>query len=221
MANTSLVTAVVNSLNTTLTITDTTTFTSPLRTAVGVYVKAFKVDFRGSETPLTTTPNNSNANTDSAWTVSYGLDGHYRIKYISVPDYLIGATYAINQAVFEPTTKLFYKSKSNSNLGNAVVNTTFWLEVSDPSTIVDLVGTATASSNVDVLNTNYLFFGLLRAKRDQAAIDASIEYDMDAQRDKDVDAFQLLDVFTEGCVAASSLGQYLKGERITRRGEAL
>ncbi len=221
MANTSSVTGTVNSTNTLLTITDTTTFISPLRSACGVFCKAFKVDYRGSETTLTTTPNDGDANTDDIFTADYTLDGHYRVKYVSIPDYVGGTTYSTYQAVFEPTTKLVYKSRVDGNIGNSVLDTTYWTPVTDPVTLVDLVGTSSAASNIDTLNTNFLFYGLLQYKRDQASMDASVEYDMDAERNKDVDRFQLLDVFTEGCGAASELGQYLKGERITRRAEAL
>jgi hypothetical protein len=44
---------------------------------------------------------------------------------------------------------------------------------------------------------------------------------LDAERNKDVDKFRLLDIFVEGLSAADTYQEYTKGERIARRAEAL
>jgi hypothetical protein len=77
--------------------------------------------------------------------------------------------------------------------------------------------------NDDVLvNTSNIVISVLTGdKRDNHAVDASLEVDMDAERNKDVDAFRLLDIFKEGMVAAASASEYSKAERIARRAEAL
>lgn len=219
MANTIVLTPSISSDNETLTVTDGTTYTNPTRSGCGVFVKIYKVDFRGSEEPLSTS--SSDPETDSVFTTEYTVDGHYRFKYVAVPDYAGGTTYSIYQASFDPSNNKVYRSKSNGNVGQSLVNTTYWEEIPDPVTLANNKSTATESTNIDSLVANKIFNNLTVIKRNEAAIDASVEQDLDAERNKDVDRFRLLDIFVEGLSAADTYQDYTKGERIARRAEAL
>lgn len=219
MANTIVLTPSINSTNTTLTIADSTTYTNPVRANCGVFVKIYKVDFRGSEEPLSTT--STDPETDNSFATEYTVDGHYRVKYVSVPDYAGGTTYSIYQASFDPTTNKVYRSKQNGNVGQSLANTTYWEEITNPVSLADNKGTATESTNIDSLVYNRVFSNLTVVKRNTEAINASVEQDLDAERNKDVDKFRLLDIFVEGLIASDTYQYYTKGERIARRAEAL
>jgi len=75
--------------------------------------------------------------------------------------------------------------------------------------------------STDELTDNRVVSILTADRRDQAAIDGSVEQDLDSQRNRDVNRFRLLDIFTEGLLAADEFGEYNQGERIARRAEAL
>jgi hypothetical protein len=219
MANTIVLTPSISADNETLTATDGTTYSNPVRSACGVFVKIYKVDYRGSEEPLSTS--SSDPETDSVFTTDYTLDGHFRFKYVAVPDYVGGTTYSIYQASFDPSTNKVYRSKVNGNVGQLLTDIAYWEEISDPVTLANNKGTATESTNIDSLVANKIFNNLTIVKRNQSAIDASVEQDLDAERNKDVDKFRLLDIFVEGLSAADTYQEYTKGERIARRAEAL
>lgn len=221
MANTISLSQAVSTDHSTVTITDSTTYSSPLRTVVGVYLNVYKVDFQGGETLVATTLNNSDPNSTSTWTFDLDYDGHYRYKYVAPPDYNVGTTYAIYDAVFDPTNQLVYRSKSNGNIGNSLLNTTFWEPITDPATLADNDGTATESLNTDTSIVNRVIGTLTADKRDSHAVEASLECCLDCERNKDVDLFTLLDLFAAALVEADSSSEFNKGERIARRADAL
>jgi len=57
--------------------------------------------------------------------------------------------------------------------------------------------------------------------RDRQALSASLEQDMNANRNKDVSAFRMLDICVEAMKAANTFSEYNKGERIARSAEGL
>lgn len=221
MANTISLTQTVSSDHTTVTVTDSTTFSSPARAVVGVFLNIYKVDFQGGETLLTTTLDNDDPDSTSTWTFDLDLDGHYRYKYVAPPDYSGGTTYAIYDAVYDATTNLVYRSKSNGNVGNSILNTTFWEPILDPPTLADNDGEANESLNTDTSIVNRVIGTLTADKRDQNAVDASMECCLDCERNKDVDLFTLLTLFAKALEKADSSSEFNKGERIARRADAL
>ena len=221
MANTISLTQTIATDHLTATVTDSTTYASPLRTGVGVYLNVYKVDFQGGETLLTTTLDNSDPDTTATWTFDLDYDGHYRYKYVAPPDYAGGTTYAIYDAVFDPTNDLVYRSKSNGNIGNALLNTTYWEPILDPPTLADNDGETNESLNTDTSIVNRVIGTLTKDKRDSHAVDASLECCLDCERNKDVDLFTLLDLFVEALVEADTSSEFNKGERIARRADAL
>lgn len=208
-----------------MTVTDGSTYTSPTRATCGVFVKVYKVDYDGNKLALTTTGNNSDANTDSSWTCLYTLDGWYKIAYVAIPDYGGGVTYAIYDAVFDPATKLVYRSKANDNLGNALNSTTHWELISDPASLAFNVGAANQSVNlntitgVTVLNSIFDDY-LVDAFGTQAGI-AFLESSSDYKRSEDVRLHELLALAIKAIEVADARQEYSEGEIFARRADDL
>ncbi len=221
MANTISLTLSIAITHLTATVTDSTTYISPSRATCGVFLNVYKVDFQGGETLVTTTKNNDDPDNTSTWTFDLDADGHYRFKYVAPPDYAIGTSYAIYAAVFDSATNLVYRSKSNSNLGNSILNTTFWEPITNPPTLADNDGETNESLNTDTSIVNRVIGTLTKDKRDSHAVEASLECCLDCERNKDVDTFSLLDLFTEALIEADSASEFNKGERIARRADAI
>lgn len=207
--------------HTTSTITDTTVYSSPARSALGVFVSVFKVDFRGTESWIDSPGNNADPETNTTWSFPFGQDGHFRYKYIAVPDYSGAVAYTIYDAVFNPVTNEVHRSKTNGNLNNPTSNPTYWEIVPFPANLADNKGKITETLNCVTLVGNYIIYVLTQDKRDLASIDGSMEQDLDAERNKDIDKFRLLDIFVEGLKEANSSGKFNQGERIARRASAI
>lgn len=221
MANTITFSLAANSTHTTTTITDSTSYNNPSRGAVGVFLGGFKVDFRGTEESFVLTPNDEDPLIVTSWTFELDLDGHYRFKYIAPPIFNSADTYDIYDAVYDTTTDAVYRSKQNGNTLQLITNTTWWELITSPVTLADNKGKYNESTNTDTLAYNRVIYTLTSDKRDTFAIDGSVEQDTDAERNKNVDKFRLLDIFTEGLRESDSSGEYNKGERIARRAAAV
>ncbi len=76
-------------------------------------------------------------------------------------------------------------------------------------------------SDVITETIDLVIYEITQDKRDRAAINASLEQDMDAQRDKHVNNFRLLDIMVEGMKEANVISEYNKGERIARSAQGL
>lgn len=111
--------------------TDTTTYNSggiPARSLL--YVK-FILSLRTSTGRENITVAAYNENTAATWSVTVSEDGWYEGYLFACKIYSAAISYAINNITYDAATDLFYKSLVNSNLGNAVTDTTKWLATDD------------------------------------------------------------------------------------------
>lgn len=203
------------------TIVDGSTYTSPTRATCGVYVKVYKTDYAGNRTLVTTTPNLGDANTDTQWTFPYAVDGWYKIAYVAPPDYAAGTTYAKYDAVFDPTNKLVYRSKSAGNIGNALLNTTFWEVIPVPTDLAFNVGTTTESPNLTTITGvtvyNIILYSIISKAYGDATGSAMLEASSDYKRSEDVRYNELLFLAKESIKIANNRQAYSTGEIYARR----
>lgn len=221
MANTVTLNFSTAADNTTATITDATTYTSPTRATCGVFINVYKTDYEGAQTKLSTILDNSDANSTSTWTFNLDVDGWYQVYYFAPPDYASGTSYAKYAAVFDPGSQAVYRSKSNGNLGNSLSNTTYWEIISDPAILAENFGTSTASANTDSQVVNKIYSVNNQEIRDRYAVDIASDLCADCSLDKDINLFEVYDLFVEGLNHAEEYSEFLQGERIARRAEAL
>lgn len=76
-------------------------------------------------------------------------------------------------------------------------------------------------SSVLTYTKDEVIYVLTSDKRDRKALNASLEQDMDANRNKDVNNFRMLDICVEGMKAANTFSEFNKGERIARSAQGL
>jgi len=211
----------ISSDRTSITITDVSTYTTPARSAVGCYLKAKKMKYDSTvEDTLTSVGNNNDPNLDTVWTITITKDGWTRIPFVIVPDYDTGTTYALYDAVFDATNKLVYRSKQAGNLNNALNNSTWWEPITDPAELAENEGETNESANIsstiyeiEVLGNSEYYFA-------NAIAQASTEGG-DAEREKNVDIYELFAVLTDGAYVSSDRAEYANGERLCRRIQSL
>lgn len=205
------------------TIVDGSTYSSPARSAVGVFVKVYKVDVDGARTELETTGNDSDPNTDDEWEIAWSTDGWHQIFYVAVPDWAV-ASYSRYDAVYDYTNNIVYRSKVNSNSVTVIgdlANTTNWEVISEPTSLCLNVGAANESANItaitgiDVFNT--VFYAEIREAFEEHVGSAFVEATSDYKRSQDVRLYELLGLAIDGIKVAINRLEYSLGEIIARR----
>lgn len=223
MALTITLSTAIDAERTEVTLTDSTTFGTggnPARADVGVFLGVAKVDYEGEETDLTVTSDDDDPSTDSEWTFSYeNGDGYYKERYIAVPDYDAGTTYAQYDAAMDTTTKTVYRSKSAGNVGNSLSNTTYWELIDDVPSLCDNKDTSTESANCNSLIIERVFtangqyaYGNLIAENCQCS---------DCDNEELLNQYLVFSILLNGAIAADERTQPLSGELICRRIQSL
>lgn len=221
MANTVSLTTTVNT-DDTATITDETTFTSPLRAEVGVFLQIYKVDHLSVKTELVATPNLADPETVTAWDFDIEEDGWYLAYYVSIPDFDTADTYAQYDAVFDPTTNKVYRSKQAANAEDSLLNTTWWEEITSPATLAANQDTASESNNIDSLIYNDIILNKLTAYRGDKAIEAAQEGASATEEPTESSwFFSIADFHMEAALTAEIRQQYAAAERYVRRADEL
>lgn len=198
-------------------LNDNTEYLSPLRTSVGVFVSAYKVNSLSVQTDIPITGNTDDPATDSTWSFDIDTDGWYQFYFVSIPNYSIVVSYQRYDCVFAPATGIVYQSLVDSNVGNAVTDTNFWVVVPDPSLLVEDVETATASNNVEAS----LYQRVLMPKVDRLygnkAVKIARECCGDCEVPEHVDEFEIVFSLREGALISETRFEYADGEKMIRR----
>lgn len=198
---------------------DGTTYSSPLRSGVAVFVKGQKMNFSSVvESTLTTTGNNSNPETNTQYTFTIPKDGWFRFLIVSITDFDTAATYAIYQAVFQPSTGKVYRSKQNTNTTDTLTDTTWWEEITDPATLASNKGDVTESTNIDSLiyepgvfpNSEYGFANQISLASDKILTNLSLP-------DQDLAQYSLLALLVDGEYVNADRSEMSLAERKARR----
>lgn len=202
------------------TIEDNTTYggANPARSALGVYLKMYKVDQEGVRTALDITPDNADAELTAEWVFELTEDGHYQGDYIAVPDYDGATAYVTYDVVY--SGGVVYRALQ-STTGNAPPNATYWEVIADPTTLVANDGEANESANAtvyifnDILtpNTEYLFGNI--------AEDVALEFGTTAAREEDVETYEMVAVLLDAMWIAATRQEWSRGEKIARKAEAI
>lgn len=206
----------------TATLVDGTTFTSPARSGVGVFVKVYKVNASSVRTAVIATGDTSDPETDASWDFPIASDGWYQIDYVAIPDYNVGTTYAQYDAVFDPSTNLVYKSVGGGNIGQSLASTIHWTLVTDPTTLAAFEDTATESANIDSLVYNSIILNHVTEYRGDKALEAAQEGASALEEPTDSSwYFSIADFNFEAARIAEVRQQYAAAERYVRRMDEL
>lgn len=199
------------------TITDGSVYTSPARTAIGVFLSGDKMTHESIvDEVLTITGNDNDPETDNSWTFNIPKDGWVRFLFVAVPDYDAGATYALYDATFDPTTNGAYRSKQAGNIGNALTDTSYWEAITLPASLALNEGEANESANIE--SAVYQIIPLPTSEYAFAnAIALASTEGGDAEREQSVQLYELMAVLVDGAYIRSDRSEFSQGEKIARR----
>jgi hypothetical protein len=93
--------------------------------------------------------------------------------------------------------------------------------VSDPTTLLDLVGTATAPGNLIYQLFEQIFYPFTKVAFGDSSEDAALECCSTCERGEDVKTNEFFAVMIRGISAANTRAKYVQGERISRKSEEL
>lgn len=120
---------------------------NPDRNEVALYLTAYKVDEDQVESALDVTT--FDPKTVTQFTTTNGIDGWHKYYFIIVDDWLVGTTYNQYDVVWSPTEEAFYQYiNATPSAGNLVTNATYFVVVTDPSALIQDVGTAEEPGNI-------------------------------------------------------------------------
>ncbi len=145
-------TANINRTATSLTssvFTDETTYggANPDRNEVALYFTGYKVDEDQVETALTV--DSFDPETVTEFTVTNGVDGYHKYYVVIVDNYDAAVEYEKYDLVWSTSLDAFYEYINDTpSTGSLVTNTNFFTPVTDPTTKIANVGTATESGNL-------------------------------------------------------------------------
>lgn len=222
MANT--LSATIDSITadrTTGVLLDGTTYSSPARADVGVFVTGQKMKQNSTvESTLTLTGDTSDPETDTQWTFNIPKDGWFRFLIVGIPEFDSSATYSLYDAVHSSGT--VYRSKQNSNTEDNLADTSFWEEISDPGSLALNEGESNESTNIDSLIYEPGIFPNSEYGFAQEIAEASEEYLTTlAIPDEDLATYELLAVLLDGAYVAADRSAMSRAERISRRLESI
>lgn len=119
----------------------------PLRTALALYLTAYKMDENQVATTLAVT--SFNPETVTSFTTVNTIDGWYKYPFVIVPYWNVGVQNIQYDLVWDHGTLGFYKYiNASPSTGNPVTNPTYFSAITDPTTVITNVGTSQESTNI-------------------------------------------------------------------------
>lgn len=145
-----LVRTAVSQDGTSSTWTDQTVYgtANPDRNEVALYLTAYKVDEDQVETALAVTSFDPELVTTFT-TANGSIDGWVKYYFVIVDNYNVAVEYEKYDLVWSTVENAFYEYINDTpTTGSAVTNATYFLVVTDPTTKIANVGTASESGNL-------------------------------------------------------------------------
>jgi hypothetical protein len=218
----SVASEVVNGDAFTITLDDDTVYggANPARVDVAVFISGEKIKQDGTaDYDVTIDYAGSTDETDAtSFTFDIEDDGRYKIKYAIIPDYDNADAYVAYDVVY--SSGIVYQA-IQSTTGNAPPNATYWSIVSEPTALLDDVGTASESGNLAYQEFNQILYPFSKVAFGNAAEDAALECCSDCERGEDVKLYELLGVYIDGMSICNQREKWQKGERIARASQSL
>jgi hypothetical protein len=197
------------------TITDDSTYTSPVRSAVRVFMSLQKMTVDNVGTAVTLTPDDDDPELTASWEWDTQVDGWHKFYYVAIPAYAGGTTYAIYDAVYDTSTDVVYRSIQNTNVGHALSDTAWWEEISDPASLAANVDESDESGNITsqvyqrVLTFNSQYAYAVKIGEDCACTTCD-DHDI-------IPEYNIFSLLLNGAIKADQWSEFIKGEQISRK----
>jgi hypothetical protein len=189
---------------------------NPARSAVAVFVTAYKTDIDSAETELTVESDDDDPETDSVWTIEYTEDGAYKIPFVIIPDFNSATTYAQYDAVY--SGGVVYRSLQASNTTDTLTDEDWWEVISDPSDLANNKDTATESANI----TSQVYLRVFSAHGEYYYSNelSKVSINSDADEGSVLQSYNAWAMMIDQIAIADSRSEVLDGERIARTMES-
>lgn len=194
-----------------VTITDTTSYSSPARNELALYFKAYKMDKDGNDTELAVT-GNSTPDLITSFSFPVTIDGWYKVLAISITVFNIVDSYVTNDIVFN-SGNLYIALQAST--GNLPTNPTYFSPVSIDAALV-------SGGNVTEQYFDYVFVEYGKQCAGNAVGEWAKKYDCGACNKTDLMASWLQrDAMVYAIERFYAISQYSKAEEISRKLENL
>lgn len=203
----------------TATLTDGSVYTSPVRSAVRVFLTGNKQNFDNTIAyPLVLTPDSIDPAVVSNWAWAYqNTDGWFNFFFVIIKDaYDTGTTYVKYDAVYDGSNNV-YRSLIDSNLNNPLSDTASWEIIAVPSLLAANKGESNESLNIDsILYQRVLTYYSQYSYGNFVSI-ASEQCCGDCENAEANAQYDLLSLLVNGAIQADLRTQPVQGEVISRR----
>lgn len=193
----------------------------PLRSAGALYITGEKINADGTvDSDLEFTYVADYQDTWSTITFTIPKDGWHKFKIVFIRDYDAGTSYTQYEAVYDPASKIVYRATAAGPFsGQAPPNASYWEVVSEPTSLVDNVGGATDSPNLEYQLLQRVLCPNAKVLFGNKAEDAAIEGYGDSTRGEDVLTYEFVRLCVEAINSLDQRGKQADGERVCRKVE--
>jgi len=202
-------------------ITDETTYggANPDRADVVTYITGEKIDQYG-EVESDVTFSTVDPEVDTTYTFEINSDGYYKFKFAIIPEYDNAVNYDQYDVVY--SGGIVYQAYAETpSAGIAPPNTSYWEVVSEPTSLLDEIGSSTESGNLEYELYERIIYPFSKKGYGDSAEQAALECCSDCERGEDVKTHEMLAVLVRGMNAADTRSKFLRGEKMARKAQEL
>lgn len=205
------------------TLTDETVYGTggnPARAAVAVYISGEKVKQDGTVDYDVTVSYGSGTDETDATTFTFDIekDGRYKFKYAIIPDWDSGTAYSTYDVSYRAGV-VYQAIQGTTN--NQPPNATYWSVVTEPTALLDDVGTASEAGNLAYQEFNQIIYPFSKVGFGNASEEAALECCSDCERGEDVKLYELMGVLVDGMSICNQREKWQRGEKLARKSEEI
>lgn len=205
-------------------LTDSTTYGTggnPARAAGAFYVYGRKLKKDGTQDSVITFES-YDPELATTFTFTIPKDGWHQFYGVFIRDYDNAKTYARYETAYNDSDNIVYRAIFPSSFsGIAPPNATYWEAISTPALLVDNVGTATASPNLEYQIYNRVIYPNAKAFYGTKSAAAALECCGDCERSEDVLLYEQAAVNVDALNNFDVRGQNANGEELARSSDEL
>jgi hypothetical protein len=186
---------------------------NPTRVSLGLVLLTEKKGYGNIADAEITYSNAANTLTTIAtWTVAIAADGWFLNTVLAFPEWLVGETYDVLQAV--SYNDVVYTSIAGGNIGNAVTDGTKWLVADQDKLILirDTVATYSTSHTIYTGVLSKIITGLGDIGYGDA-VSSDLSKDCAAECYDDINETNKIWAYLEGAKISGARAKYMEGER--------